>query len=110
MIMTVVLVIGITQMVMVVTGMRRRVGRDPSTGMGGLGGDGGYAGPDLDRWFFEGLEWGGEVTVIDTPTTTTTSTTTIMAEVMTIASTIAITATMTMIITTVTVGEVVGDG
>ena len=108
MIMTVVLVIGITQMVMVVTGMRRRVGRDPCAG--GLGGYGGYGGPDLDGWFFERLEWGGEVTVIDTPTTTTTSTTTIMAEVMTIASTIAITATMTMIITTVTVGEVVGDG
>ena len=102
MIMTVVLVIGITQMVMVVTGMRRRVRWDP--GAGGLGGYGGYAGPDLDRWFFEGLEWGGEVTVIDT--TTTTVTTTVMAEVMTIASTIA----MTMIITTVTVGEVVGDG
>ena len=106
--MTVVLVIGITQMVMVVTGMRRRVGRDPSTGGGGLGWYGGYGGPDLDRWFFERLEWGGEVTVIDTTTTTTTSTTTVMAEVMTIASTIA----MTMIITTVTVtvGEVVGDG
>ena len=81
-------------MVMAMMTAEVRIRRDPCAG--GLGGYGGYAGPDLDRWFFERLEWGGGdgVSAVAVNAVTAAATTT----------------GCTAMVGAVAVGEVGGDG